>query len=255
MIHPLDGKYSKISIIMDRYHHYCISKSFMLPENVRVENIFPCMLEYRKQLDLNGIKRTEIISETIDYPSNRIILLEKYYNKNLEIIFSRSNTKNTEKHFKKILNLINIAYHENYVPRVIIEAKPSNFVLDGKKILYCDLMPPRVLKHGMIKNDLLDFDKMKTQRKIKELKYRFIKKSGVLYYLILHSASIRPELLPQFIKLSSNQISSQSVRVELSNKLNSSEFHRDFIKFKNFYAKRRSLYRRFEKEYKRKQII
>ncbi len=241
---PLNGKYTVNDVFLERKRTY-IKKRIKLPKGIDRAKVLKLISEYKRQLEENGTPTTRLYSKTIEKSTGSIVLIEDFYIKNLEIELGRTPRTKVEKYFVQMLRIVDRNYIFGKFPKTIVEVKPSNFLLDCDKIIYCDLVPPRVIKNRKISGKQLDFTYKNDKSKLKELRFRFISKEGALYYMILHAAAVRPDMLNYFIRASLNNIENKQMKTRIKKLINSESFHTEMVRLEPFYRKRRTAYLKF----------
>lgn len=240
---PLTGKYSYGEVLQVGGRWY-FRKTVHLPEHVNLRKTLKSIRMYRKQLKDYGIKTTRLYDSKVDKTTGKITFTEKFYNKNLEIIIGTSSSKIANHFFKRLLKIVDHAFPDGNNPKVVVEIKPSNFLIERNTLLYCDFIPPRIYSKNL-ENIKLEFYKRPSQLKKRELRYRFLTKEGAYYYLLLHTVSIRPESLGYFIKYTIMTIKDPLLKKSLAESLASQKFVDDVKKFRKFYLLRQKAYKRF----------
>ncbi len=241
---PLNGKYSTGEIVIIDGKRY-FKKSVKLPRHINPVIIAQSIYTYRKQLAENGIKITVLKSHKINKIDNSVILIERFYGKSLEIIIGNATKEMARYLFRRLLNLVSKIYSTSQNPKVIVEVKPSNFLLERNCLLYCDFVPPRLYKPGK-GNPQLEFYQNPSTSKRKSLEFRFLTEEGTYYYLLLHTISIRPLLSKLFVNEMLSTIDKPDLRSALLKQISSRKFKADQKKFVTFYAARAKAYRVFD---------
>lgn len=241
---PLNGKYSTGEIVIIDGKRY-FKKTVKLPRHIDPGITTQSIYAYRKQLAENGIKTTALHSHKINKIDNSVILTERFYDKSLEIIIGNA-TKEIVRHlFRRLLNLVSKIYSTSQNPKIIVEVKPSNFLLERNRLLYCDFVPPRLYKPGK-GYPQLEFYQNPSASKRKSLEFRFLTEEGAYYYLLLHTISIRPSFSKLFVNEMLSTINKPGLRRALHKRLSSREFKADQKKFVTFYTARAKAYRAFD---------
>lgn len=247
---PLNGKYTLNEVFLDNKRFY-LRKMIKIPNEVNKNFVMKQLSEYKKQLGDKGIHTTKIYNKFINKKLDSILLIEHFYIDNLEIEIGVATEEIVMKYFYLMLMIINRNYLFGKLPKIIVEVKPSNFVLNNGKIVYCDLVPPRIMKNHKISGKQLDFTYKNNRKKLEELKFRFLSKEGALYYMILHTAAVRPNMSSYFVQASLNDLKNIKMKKRMEKLLSSDHFQSEVERFKPFYETRRTAYQKFRNRYKK----
>lgn len=236
----LDGKFVKTLKIRAPG---LVDKEITLPKEIPVASFVTSIWLYREQLKKAGIPVTELVAISTRFP-NIVILTEKHYSKHMECEFAVSNPVKASKMLDFLLDLVDKAYPPGQPrPRVVLEAKPPNFVGDNE-FKYCDYIPPRLLVKNRLPIAFLDLPKPRSREKIRELQRRFLTREGVIEYLLLHCLAIRPELREHLLRKSANRLNSQKEKRLLDDVIRGKRFNNDVMALRAFYENRRNSFQK-----------